>query len=89
MNSIELHVEGMSCSSCVKHVNAALQPLAGVGEVTVDLAHGRVKVTGDVQSNTLISALTEAGYPASLLAADSHEQVRKTSGCGGAGCCCR
>ncbi|WP_448111338.1 heavy-metal-associated domain-containing protein [Pseudomonas lini] len=88
MNSIELQVEGMSCGSCVKHVNAALKPLAGVGEVTVDLDHGRVKVTGDVQSKVLISALTEAGYPASLLAADSDERVRKTSGFGGSSCCC-
>ncbi|WP_237886318.1 heavy-metal-associated domain-containing protein [Pseudomonas sp. PGPR40] len=88
MNSIELQVEGMSCGSCVKHVNAALQPLAGVGEVTVDLTHGRVKVTGDVQSNTLISALTEAGYSASLLAADNDKRVRKTSGCVGSSCCC-
>ncbi|MBB3239301.1 copper chaperone CopZ [Pseudomonas sp. Tn43] len=88
MKRIELQVEGMSCSSCVKHVNAALQPLAGVGEVTVDLTHGRVKVTGDVESNTLISALKGAGYPASLLAEDRDERVRKTSGCGGSSCCC-
>ena len=70
MNSTELQVEGMSCGSCVKHINAALQPLAGVGEVTVDLTSGRVKVTGDTQSDVLLSALKEAGYPASVLTED-------------------
>ncbi|MBD9599286.1 copper chaperone CopZ [Pseudomonas sp. 478] len=88
MNSTELQVEGMSCGSCVKHINAALQPLAGVGEVTVDLASGRVKVTGDTQSDVLLSALKEAGYPASVLTEDKHESVKKKSGCGGSSCCC-
>lgn len=88
MNSTELQVEGMSCGSCVKHINAALQPLAGVGEVTVDLASGRVKVTGDAQSDVLLSALMEAGYPASVRTEDQHEGVKKKSGCGGSSCCC-
>lgn len=88
MNSTELQVEGMSCGSCVKHINAALQPLAGVGEVTVDLASGRVKVTGVAESDVLLSALKEAGYPASVLAEDKHEGVKKKSGCGGSSCCC-
>jgi copper chaperone CopZ len=88
MNSTELQVEGMSCGSCVKHINAALQPLAGVGEVTVDLASGRVKVTGEAESDVLLSALKEAGYPASVLTEDQHESVKKKSGCGGSSCCC-
>jgi len=88
MNSTELQVEGMSCGSCVKHINAALQPLAGVGEVTVDLTSGRVKVTGDAQSDVLLSALKEAGYPASVLAEDKHQGAKKKSGCGGSSCCC-
>ncbi|SDO53380.1 Copper chaperone CopZ [Pseudomonas arsenicoxydans] len=89
MNGTELQVEGMSCGSCVKHVNAALQPLAGVGEVTVDLASGRVKVTGNTDSDDLLSALKEAGYPASVRAVQTPEPVQKKSGCGGSSCCCR
>ncbi|MDI3273184.1 heavy metal-associated domain-containing protein [Pseudomonas sp. AL03] len=89
MNSTELQVEGMRCGSCVKHINAALQPLAGVGEVTVDLASGRVKVTGDAESDVLLSALKEAGYPASVLAEDKHEEgINTKSGCGGSSCRC-
>jgi copper chaperone CopZ len=88
MNSTELQVEGMSCGSCVKHITAALQPLAGVGEVTVDLASGRVKVTGDAERDVLLSALKEAGYPASVKAEDHGEGAKKKPGCGGSGCCC-
>jgi copper chaperone len=88
MNSTELQVEGMSCGSCVKHVNAALLPLAGVGEVTVDLASGRVKVTGDTDSNVLLSALSDAGYPANVLTGESPDSIQKKSGCGGSSCCC-
>jgi copper chaperone CopZ len=88
MNGTELQVEGMSCGSCVKHVNAALLPLAGVGEVTVDLASGRVKVTGDIDSDVLLSALNEAGYPASVLKGERPQSIKKKSGCGGSSCCC-
>lgn len=88
MNGTELQVEGMSCGSCVKHINAALQPIAGVGEVTVDLASGRVKVTGDTDSNALLSALNEAGYPASVLTGEIPDSIKKKSGCGGSSCCC-
>lgn len=88
MNSTELQVEGMNCGSCVKHINAALQPLAGVGEVTVDLASSRVKVAGDAESEVLLSALKEAGYQASVLTEDKHQGVKKKSGCGGSSCCC-
>ncbi|WP_271197992.1 heavy-metal-associated domain-containing protein [Pseudomonas turukhanskensis] len=37
----------MSCSSCVKHINAVLRPIAGVNEVTVDLPSDQVTVRGD------------------------------------------
>ncbi|GLK91689.1 hypothetical protein GCM10017655_47530 [Pseudomonas turukhanskensis] len=47
MSRIELKVQGMSCSSCVKHINAVLRPIAGVNEVTVDLPSDQVTVRGD------------------------------------------
>ncbi|HET9952880.1 MAG TPA: heavy metal-associated domain-containing protein [Polyangiaceae bacterium] len=61
-----LDVEGMSCNSCVKHVNSALRGLDGVQDVQVDLKGGRVSVAHDPKLPTqqLIAALEEAGYPA-------------------------
>lgn len=64
MNTVELMVEGMTCGHCVKHVDEALRPLAGVQSVDVDLASGTVRVTGPVDSAALIAALDDAGYPA-------------------------
>lgn len=87
MNNIELKVEGMSCGSCVKHINAALRPLAGVSEVTVDLPSGQVTVSGDTHSDLLIAALLDAGYPARLLTPSSSTGSRKIPS-SGSGCCC-
>ena len=69
MNTVHLDVRGMSCGGCVKNVNAALKPLPGVGYVDVDLAAGRVTVTGDLVQGgeKLALALTAAGYPAKLI----------------------
>ncbi|MHC9000461.1 heavy-metal-associated domain-containing protein [Enterococcus bulliens] len=33
----ELHVTGMSCQNCVKHVEQAIQSLPGIKKATVDL----------------------------------------------------
>jgi len=61
MKNFDLHVEGMSCASCVRHVNAALAPVTGVAEVSVDLAAGRVRVNGDADVQALMAALQDAG----------------------------
>jgi copper chaperone len=82
MNTIELRVEGMSCESCVKHVNEALMPLNGVQSVQIDVATGRVRVAGEADSAALIAALDEAGYPATVGA----PATKKASSCCG-GCC--
>lgn len=81
MTAIELMVEGMTCDNCVKHVTAALRPLAGVQDVDVDLASGRVRITGDADSAALIEALDDAGYPA------RQADVRKSGGSCCGGCC--
>ncbi len=88
MSTIELNVQDMTCGTCVKHVTAALSPLAGVTAVEVDLQAGRVRVSGTPDSAALISALDEAGYPAQLATPASAPTAGKTGGCGG-GCGCR
>lgn len=67
MNTIDLQVEGMSCGSCVKHVTQALQSLPGVGGVEVDLASGRVRVSGELApgGDSLMTALTVQATPRS------------------------
>ena len=60
-----LDVQGMSCDSCVQHVNKALSELEGVSLVDVNLSQGKVLVAHDPERAplpTLIHALSEAGY---------------------------
>lgn len=66
MQTIDLDVQGMTCSGCVKHVSKALQSVPGVDAVAVDLATGHVKVTtsSPVTSAALIAALRDEDYVA-------------------------
>ena len=60
-----LAVEGMTCSSCVRHVTAALRDLPGIGEVEVTLKDGKVRVAYDPEgasTDEMIAAVNEAGY---------------------------
>lgn len=58
-----LHIEGMSCVHCQKHVSDALNALDGV-QATVDLENAKadVEITGSVSDDTLKKAVTDAGY---------------------------
>jgi copper chaperone CopZ len=64
--TIILEVSGMTCNNCVRHVRAALEQVAGVGEVAVDLEAGRatVKHGGAAVLADLIAAVDDAGYEA-------------------------
>ena len=60
-----LAVEGMTCGSCVRHVQGALQELAGVSTVLVHLRDGKAVVDhklGGPSVEALIDAVREAGY---------------------------
>ncbi|HET8939868.1 MAG TPA: heavy metal-associated domain-containing protein [Polyangiales bacterium] len=64
--TIILDVSGMTCNNCVRHVREALEQVAGVGEVHVDLGAGRatVKHQGATALASLIAAVDDAGYEA-------------------------
>jgi copper chaperone len=88
MSTIHLEVQGMSCGGCVKNVNAALKPLAGVSTVDVDLHAGHVTVGGDLAqgADPLVLALTAVGYPAKVvtgMATASASGAKKSGGCCG------
>lgn len=62
--NLTLPVEGMSCGSCVAHVEKALQGVPGVSKVEVDLDKKQASVTlaEEVDRSSLIGAIEEAGY---------------------------
>lgn len=69
-------VQGMSCGHCVTAVTSELRQLAGVRDVSVDLATGAVTVTSDapLARAAVAGAIDEAGYElADTIAADGEE----------------
>ena len=73
-------VTGMTCSACSAHVDKAVRKLSGVSEVNVNLLGGSMTVEWDrtVSENEIISAVTEAGYGASLPSSNGKSQVKPT-----------
>ena len=70
MNETHLTVHGMTCGSCVRHVERALSDLDGVTSVEVKLREGAVRVQHepDVEPAALALAVQEAGYTAEITA---------------------
>lgn len=66
-----LKVDGMTCGSCVHHVDVALKDVDGVSKVSVRLRQGEVLVEHDPDTavDSLVKALSEAGYDAAPSAA--------------------
>ena len=65
-----LHVGGMSCQGCVRHVREAIEGVSGIGQARVDLdkAEAVVKWKGSSPAEAeLLKALEEAGYPSRVL----------------------
>jgi copper chaperone len=56
-------VQGMTCDHCVASVTEEISEVAGVERVDVDLASGRLTVTGkDFTGEQISAAVEEAGY---------------------------
>lgn len=73
-----LHITGMTCDHCVRHVSLALTSVPGADSVTVDLASASARITGQAAPQALIAAVTESGYQAQL----QPETDSSPDGCG-------
>lgn len=63
--NLSLPVGGMSCASCVSHVESALKEIHGVSKVTVVLATNKANLNYDptlVKISDLQKAITDIGY---------------------------
>jgi P-type Cu+ transporter len=70
--SLTLFIGGMTCASCVAHVEGALKSVPGVKNVVVNLATGKATVEYDpalAAPKTLKQAVEDVGYSASLYTA--------------------
>lgn len=84
---LDLTIQGMTCASCVAHVERALAKIEGVADVSVNLATERASLTlvREVPVVRLIDAVAQAGYQAAPVSstvetdvAERREQERLT-----------
>jgi copper chaperone len=70
MPTSEYQVSGMSCGHCEAAVRNEVTQIPGVGDVTVSAATGRLFVTSTqpIDADTVLGAVDEAGYEATLVA---------------------
>ena len=59
---LSLPVEGMTCASCVRHVEKALSGTPGVRAAAVNLATATATVEGDASFESLAAQVEDAGY---------------------------
>jgi len=63
MTQKTIHIEGMSCQHCVMRVKRAIEGLAGISELSVEI--GTANVTFDeskIQQTDIENAVVKAGY---------------------------
>ncbi|ATQ67314.1 MULTISPECIES: heavy metal translocating P-type ATPase [Methylosinus] len=79
VETIEIGVGGMTCASCVAHVEKALRAVPGVISAEVNLAteRARLRTLGDV-APALKRAVTQAGYEPRDIAGASAERQSET-----------
>ncbi len=92
MQIITLKVSGMTCGSCVKHVEKAISAVSGVHKVEVDLASGIATVGGNFSKGSapLLAALHEEGYPSVVGSQARNSKESQAGSCkgSGGGCTC-
>jgi Cu+-exporting ATPase len=80
-STLTLDVKGMSCASCVMHIEKALKQVPGVAEASVNLALETATVRGDnLQSAALVNAVENAGYHASERTAAKKPETARGAG---------
>jgi len=63
MSTTTYQVTGMTCGHCAQAVTTEVSSIDGVTDVQVDVASGKVEVTGEgVTEEAVRAAVDEAGY---------------------------
>ncbi len=80
MEIIQLDIEGMTCASCVAHVEKGIKNVGGIDMATVNLATEKATVSYDpetVDIDYIINAVSDAGYRASVYSGENDESELK------------
>lgn len=65
INSISLHVTGMTCASCVNRIEKNISKLGGIIEATVNLANEKVNIrfnSTEISIDEIINVINKSGY---------------------------
>lgn len=73
--TVELNIEGTGCASCVGKIEGALKGVSGVESAEMNFADRTVTVTGSANTDTMIEAVENAGYQASLIENESESDA--------------
>ncbi|MHB8348260.1 MAG: heavy metal translocating P-type ATPase [Acidiferrobacterales bacterium] len=77
--SLRLSIGGMGCAGCVATVENALRSVPGVADAAVNFAEHTASVTGNAPVETLIAAVTQAGYEAAELRGAEDEAQKEAA----------
>ena len=72
-------ISGMSCAACSARVEKAVSSLSGVEACSVNLLTNSMEVEGSATDNEIISAVTKAGYGASVHGSKAQKTDRKSN----------
>lgn len=62
---IDFVVQGMTCGGCAAKVTGAVQGVAGVTDVKVEINGGKLSVAGSADEAAITAAVEGAGYAVS------------------------
>lgn len=80
MEIIQLDIEGMTCASCVAHVEKGIKNVGGIDMATVNLATEKATVSYDpseVDIDYILNAVSDSGYRASVYTGENDESELK------------
>ncbi|MCA2243412.1 MULTISPECIES: heavy-metal-associated domain-containing protein [Mycobacteriaceae] len=85
MVTSEFVVTGMTCGHCAASVREEVAKIAGVEDIDVDVASGKLVVvsSGPIADPAVLGAVEEAGYTASRADQSSAGQHGASGGCCG------
>lgn len=73
--TVELNIEGAGCASCVGKIEGALKGVSGVENAEMNFADRTVTVKGSANTDSMIEAVENAGYQASLIENESESDA--------------
>jgi len=71
-----INIDGMTCSSCVETIEAALKDLVDNDDFTIYLESGTAHFEADVDLSEVLLAINKSGYKATLRDKNEHKKVQ-------------